>query len=74
VNGCNRAHFRPLEDALLQALKSSPLPSSQQGSPASNGAPGHTGSDLAAAMQSSPYKEIVLEPSRDRLPVRDVAF
>ena len=33
-----------------------------------------TGADLVAAMQASPYKEIDLEPARDRLPVRDVEF
>jgi hypothetical protein len=51
--------FPTVEDALLQALKSSPGP---------------TGADLVAAMQASPYKDIALEPTRDRLPVRDVAF
>ena len=33
-----------------------------------------TGVDLVAAMQMSPYKEIVLQPTRGLLPVRDVAF
>ena len=33
-----------------------------------------TGSDLIAAMQASPYREIDLEPGRTRLPVRDVSF
>ena len=65
--------FPTVEDALLQALKSSPLPSGQ-GAAASNGAPGPTGADLVAAMQSSPYKEIAIEPTRDRMPVRDVVF
>ena len=37
--------------------------------------PGHpTGADLVAAMQASPYREIEIEPTRDRLPVRDVTF
>jgi hypothetical protein len=65
--------FPTAEDALLQALKSSPLPSGQ-GAAAANGTPGPTGADLVAAMQASPYKEIALEPTRDRLPVRDVSF
>ena len=66
--------FPTIEDALLQALKSAPLPSGQ-GSAGSNGAPGRpTGADLVAAMQASPYKDLALEPTRDRLPVRDVAF
>lgn len=34
---------------------------------------GHrTGADLVAVMQASPYREIEIEPSRSRLPVRDV--
>jgi hypothetical protein len=65
--------FPTVEDALLQALKSSPLPSGLT-SAVSNGSPGPTGADLVAAMQTSPYKEITLEPARYRLPVRDVAF
>ena len=65
--------FPTVEDALLQALKSSPL-LSEQGAAESNGTPGPTGADLVAAMQASPYKDITLEPARDRMPVRDVAF
>lgn len=33
-----------------------------------------TGADLVAAMQASPYREVNLEPARERLPVRDIAF
>ena len=33
-----------------------------------------SGADLVAAMQASPYKEISLEPARDRTTVRDVTF
>jgi hypothetical protein len=65
--------FPTIEDALLQALKSSPLPSGQ-GMVEPNGTPALTGAALVAAMQASPYKEIPLEPARDRMPVRDVAF
>lgn len=65
--------FPTVEDALIQALKSSPFPAEQEAA-ASNGTPTLTGADLVAAMQSSPYKEIDLEPARDRLPVRDVGF
>jgi antitoxin VapB len=32
------------------------------------------GSELVAAMQASPYKEISLEPERVRIPVREVQF
>lgn len=36
--------------------------------------PAATGANLVAAMQASPYKEIELEPTRGRMPVRDVVF
>ena len=65
--------FPTVEDALIQALKSSPFPAEQAAGP-SNGEPALTGADLVAAMQASPYKDIDLEPTRDRLPVRDVGF
>ena len=69
--------FPTVEDALLQALKSSALPTEQKNIE-SNGTSVLTGADLIAAMQASPYKEIALDsvrdPARDRMPVRDVAF
>jgi len=65
--------FLTIEDALMQALKSSHMPSEQR-SRASKRTPARTGADLVTAMQASPYKEIDLEPARDRLPVRDVRF
>ena len=65
--------FQNVEDALMQALKSSPLPAKKNaGLPEKRSIP--TGVDLVAAMQASPYKEIDLEPTRDHPPVRDVAF
>jgi len=64
-----RGGFPTVEDALLEALKSSPLPAEHPGS-ASNGTP-PTGTDLVAAMQASPFKELDLEPARTRMPVRD---
>jgi hypothetical protein len=33
-----------------------------------------SGAALVEAMQSSPYKDIDLEPKRDRLPVRDAVL
>ncbi len=65
--------FQSVEDVLMQALRSSSI-APEQGAGISNGTPASTGADLVAAMQASPYKEINLEPTRDRLPVRDVAF
>jgi hypothetical protein len=42
---------------------------------ASAGKPGSpTGADLVAAMQASPYRQVNLEPARDRPPERDIAF
>ena len=35
---------------------------------------GRNGTDLVAAMEASPYKEIELEPKRRRMPVREVRF
>ena len=53
--------FANAEEVIFHALRSSE--------------PGHpSGADLVAAMQASPYKEIGIEPPRDRPPVRDVAF
>jgi hypothetical protein len=34
--------------------------------------PGVTGEALIAAMQASPHKDVSLEPSRYRLPVREI--
>ena len=65
--------FPTIEDALLQALKCSPLPS-RLNSAVSKGSTATTGADLVAAMQNSPYKEITLEPIRFHSPVRDAAF
>jgi hypothetical protein len=61
--------FRSIEDVLMQALKSAP-PAAELPCEAAT----HTGADLVAAMQSSPYREIDLEPASDRSPVRGVTF
>jgi hypothetical protein len=65
--------FDNVEDVLIQALKSSPL-QSVKGTDPSDETPIPTGAALIKAMQASPYKEIVFEPMRERLPVRDVVF
>jgi hypothetical protein len=70
------AYHPTIEDALLQALKSSPLPSGQ-GAAGSNETAGHSGAALVAAMQASPLKEIARRTNRrpsHRLTVPDVAF
>jgi hypothetical protein len=61
--------FQSVEDVLMQALKSAPQAAELSGEAAM-----HTGADLVAAMQASPYREIDLEPARARLPVRGVTF
>lgn len=56
--------FKSIEDVLMNALQGAPMPSKGF----------HTGADLVAAMQASPYKEIDLEPERFPMPVRDITF
>lgn len=68
-----RGAFQNVEDVLMQALESSPLPVGKDAGPSHETAT-PTGADLVAAMQASPYKEINLEPLRDRLPVRGSSF
>jgi hypothetical protein len=65
--------FQDVEDVLMQALQSSPPPVRSEAGPLEvSSTP--TGADLVAAMQASPYKDIELEPPRDRLPVRESSF
>jgi hypothetical protein len=65
--------FQNVEDVLMQALTSSPLPA-EEGAGPSYETRIPTGAALVAAMQASPHKEIAFEPMRERLPVRDVVF
>jgi hypothetical protein len=58
--------FDNVEDVLMQALETSPVTAPT----AKNG----TGAGLIAAMQSSPYREVEIEPARHRMPVRDVTY
>jgi hypothetical protein len=62
--------FLNVEDALMQALEASPAIKPK----AAAGAKNRTGADLIAAMQSSPYQEIEIEPARYRLPVSEAPF
>ena len=61
--------FQSVEDVLMQALNSAPHVADLSADAAT-----HTGADLVAAMQSSPYREIDLEPASGRFPVRGVTF
>jgi len=65
--------FASVEDALMQALESSPLPLRADDQSA-HAVSSSTGADLIAAMQGSPCKEIDLEPARSKMPVRDLVF
>jgi L-rhamnose isomerase len=62
--------FQSVEDALMQALKTSPATDAKPATAAQN----RTGADLIAAMQSSPYRELEIEPARYAMPVRDFKF
>jgi hypothetical protein len=70
-----RGAFQNIEDVLMQALTSAPPPSpGQERLPASSKPIAATGAALVSAMQASPFKDIVLESARHRLPVREVVF
>ncbi len=62
--------FHDVEDALMQALKTSPVTDAKRAAAATT----RTGADLIAAMQASPYREIEIEPARYPMPVRDVSI
>jgi len=49
----------------MQALQDSAIPLKKEA---------RTGADLVAAMQTSPFKDIDLEPARVTMPVRDITF
>lgn len=53
--------FRDAEEVILDALRSS-------------GPRRLTGADLVSAIQKPPFREIEIEPSRERSPVRDVVL
>jgi hypothetical protein len=57
--------FESVEDVLLQALQTSQTPPRKET---------RTGADLVTAIQTSPYKDIDLEPTRGSMPVRDIIF
>ena len=71
VERMKRGGFQNVEDALLQALKTSP-PVEE---PAGTSRDQRTGADLIAALQASPCRELDIEPPRVRLTsVRDVVL
>jgi hypothetical protein len=59
--------FQNVEDVLMQALKASPAPD-EKGAGRSDEKASATGAELVEAMQASPFKEIGLEPGRERMP------
>lgn len=64
--------FHSVEDVLMQALKASPGVAEHEETSRDQ----RTGSDLIAASQGSPHRELDIEPPRFRLclPARDVTF
>jgi hypothetical protein len=62
--------FQNVEDVLMQALETAPATEEKPVTTAKK----RTGADLIAAMQSSPHRELEIEPTRYRMPVRDVTF
>jgi hypothetical protein len=65
--------FQNVEDVLMQALKASPI-LDEKDAGRSNDKSSLTGAELVEVMQASPFKEIELEPGRERMPVRDAGF
>jgi hypothetical protein len=65
--------FKNVEDVLMQALKTSPAPDKEDAG-RSHANSSAMRAELVEAMQASPFKEIVLEPGRERMPVRDAGF
>jgi hypothetical protein len=61
--------FQSVEDVLIQALNSPLFATHPSPEPITR-----TGAELVAAMQSSPYKDIEIEPARSCLPVRGVGL
>jgi hypothetical protein len=62
--------FQNVEEVIMHALETAPPAPRSVGPPHGD----RTGADLIAALQSSPYRDVEIEPARYRLPVRDVSF
>ena len=54
----------------MQALEAPPPTDSNPRGEGDN----RTGADLIAALQSSPYRDVEIEPARYPMPARDVVF
>jgi hypothetical protein len=65
--------FDTVEDVLLQALRTAPLPG-EGASRKLASTDQLTGTAIVEAFQASPFKEIDLEPTRFQMPVRDVVL
>lgn len=65
--------FESIEDVLFEALKAAPVPLREGFAPQNERSLVPTGTDLVAAMQASPFKEVDLEPPRSGMPVREIA-
>lgn len=67
-----RGGFHNAEDALMEALQTSSVVDEHEEKSSDR----RTGADLIKALQSSPYRELDIEPARFRspMPARDVTF
>ena len=63
--GIQSGRFHDVDELLTKALDA--LSEKEAAGP-------YSGAALVEAMQASPYKEIDLQPRRDRLPVRDAVL
>ncbi len=66
-----RGCYRDVENVLMQALASLTF-QEVQAEPSGSGL--RTGANLIEALQSSPYRELPIEPERCRLPVREIVL
>jgi hypothetical protein len=65
--------FQNVEEVLMQALKSAPLPAPKIVGQSAEMFP-VMGAELVAAMQASPFKDICLESGSESSPVREIGF
>ena len=63
--------YGSVEEVLLEALRTAPLPAKAQQATVPSG---RTGADLIAAMQACPYPDFDFEAARLPMPVRDVTL
>ena len=74
--GIQSGQFHDVDELLTKALDALFEKEAERGreldAPSAQGT--HSGAVLVEAMQASPYRDIDLQPQRDRLPVRDTVL